>query len=218
MASAYIQDEIFGRDSDKLILAFLESMGLIEPGTKIGNVEEKWREFGKEYVEMGVRLGYIVYNRHPKNFTEIACGIGIPSLTLSKLGITNGEAFDFMPNWLSLGKRLRRNMNLRIEYVERDFYKWNPNLKPHTFLIADKPHGEKENYGMEMDVVKLAIKHNCHLGLVPYIDEHTTEQNYIGRCETYARELILNGYNVETVGLSETLFLRVILATYRGSS
>jgi len=52
----------------------------------------------------GVRLGHIVAHYKPTSFVEIGCGLAIPSLTLTKKGITSGEAFDLVPKHLRHGK------------------------------------------------------------------------------------------------------------------
>jgi len=53
MSDGFIQDSVFGTDSDKLIRKFLESLDL----SSFGLSEEEQYQFGRDYVEMGGKIG-----------------------------------------------------------------------------------------------------------------------------------------------------------------
>jgi len=142
----YLQDEIFGKDSELLIKKYKDSL---HESTK--RMLRDIDSFARDYVERGVRLGYVAAKNSPSYFVEIGCGLGIPSLTLAKLGY-NGEAFDFQTKIVNEGNFLSEKLKLSLPYKLIDFYAWDPKLPEGTFLIADKPRGGDNSQRFGFDI------------------------------------------------------------------
>ena len=192
MTTTYLQDRIFGNDSEKLIRKFLEYMRPLGEGMSDA---EKIR-FAKNYVEISVLLGALVAYHKPAAFVEIGCGLAIPSLTLVKMGITSGNAFD-IEHRVHWGRELASDLGLTLECIERDFYQWDADLPKGTFLIADKPGSVKKNDNkMESDIVRLAIKLSLNIALIPYLGK---SKHILRRCAEYARKLNLSQYRTDYI-------------------
>ena len=190
-------NEIFGRDADKIVRAFLDSVHLGQNKYQVGC----------DYVEGCVILGYIVAANNPTYFVESGCGLGILSLTLSKMGL-QGEAYDIEPSLIQEGKALAATLGINLNYNLQDFNEWNSSLPSGSFMIVDKPRG-----GLELVVLSKAISTKCNLALVPPYNLGETSGEILATCESYMRALMSQGYHAESVALSETLPLRVVLGT-----
>lgn len=171
------------------------------------------------YLELGVNLGHLVsqyLDKKEQRFIEIGCGLAIPSLTLLKLGFSNGEAFDSHTNSIILGQRLNEDLGLNLEYTIQDFFKWKPKFYERPFLIADKPRGSEYdrlgNYHFEQSIVDFAIEKDSNLAIVPCKEEDMEEKTYLERCNSYIEVLESKGYQVNITKASPVWIDRVIIA------
>jgi len=202
------QNDIFGQDSKKLVAAAM----IYGKSHSSDLTKEEALEKSKIFVELGVKLGYNVAQQQVDYFVEIGSGMAIPSLTMVKMGVTSGEAFDRGPRILDLGRRLASALELKLSYVQRDFYEWDPTLPEGTFLIADKPRDEGPNTVFERDIIELAIRQGLNLAINPIHEYSSTEHGHKLKCEGLMRELSSNGYETSSVKLTDFDLDTLVLA------
>ena len=202
MTHRFLQDEVFGRDTEFLIQIYIEQ-------TKNANCDilpELEYLAGKYSVERDVRLGHAVAQHNPRYFVEVGCGLAIPSFTLMKMGITSGEAIDRNPEWFQylegMKSRLSLDLNVRLE----DFYEWNPDLPEGAFIIAEEPWENPNRVkNLEEDILRFVIERGLNLALLPTRNsvERSQKSEYEKRFQGYIDRLGSEGYDVTTVDLSD---------------
>mgnify|MGYP005629849329 CR=1 FL=1 len=213
--------EVFGRDSGKLVEAYLMTMN--QGSINIGRMLETLEIVLDESIETNVRLGQLVAQHEPTQYTEIGCGLGIPSLTLEKLGYASDSTFDKSRGRVDLGKQLARSLGLhRTKYEVKNFRYWYPTMHAGSFLVAHNPAGEGSNGDLEVDVLELAIARNYNLALVPRpnLDESLrelsprcrAESSLLKREERYCSRLRESGYNVKVHDIGIIVPANVIIA------
>ncbi|TFG90127.1 MAG: hypothetical protein E4H16_02385 [Candidatus Atribacteria bacterium] len=80
-------------------------------------------------IESGVRFGERLAQLNFNKFTEICCGLAIPSLTLAFLGKTGGKAIDIDTKILSFAERIRDRLQCELEFQCCDIFEDRPVIK-----------------------------------------------------------------------------------------
>lgn len=164
-------------------------------------------------IEIGVRLGERLFQLHPNGFVEIGCGLAIPSLTLAKLGNTEGVAIDIDPKILSYAEDMRDNLGCTLEIQCSDIFKNRPKLQNGNLLIAEKP----ASYKKSILEVEYSIRNWCaieshNLSLIPSYMNTDTLDSYSERCAKYEKKLKQVGFKVENKKVCEELPFRWLIA------
>jgi len=181
---------------------------LSSPGTQAANEDLLLR-----FLEVGVKIGEKLAQMKPNGFVEIGCGMAIPSLTLAKLGYTNGIAIDIDPKIIAYAKDIRDHLGCDLKFECADIFENRPKLKKGDFVIAEKPTSYKRN-NLE---VEHSIKNWCtieghNLVLVPSFLRTDTRDTYNEKCAHYEKKLRQSGYRVENKQIEEKLPFRWVIA------
>jgi len=220
---------VFGDYTEALLDFYIAYFNEIKKANSLDGTPEMDRILVELEIESSVRLGYLVAERKPSFYTEVGCGLGIPSLTLAKLGF-DGAAFDINPNLINFGKRLARELRLFMRYTVVDADYWTPSV-PDTFIIAEKPrHKNDETQDMEKRVLDIAIGGGYSLAMVPYLWDSERGDNLIfsrtvlyksvvEKCRLYSSRLEQHGYKTHTfdmlpvtVGSLDVVFFQAVIA------
>lgn len=165
--------------------------------------------FYKDMIELGVKIGLEVSRHYPARFVEIGCGsFPVPTLTLVKLGHAEFEAFDYDSVTLARAVLLTHDLGVMEHpapyFLHRDFYDWNPDLEPGTFLIAQQPRSRRY-HSFEEDIVGFAIAKGVNLALMPYPEGDFDGRDMARRAEKYAQDLQKAGYETRVHHLLKNL-------------
>ena len=165
-------------------------------------------------LEVGVRFGERLSRLHPDGFVEIGCGLAIPSLTLAKLGHTNGRAVDIDPKILSYAEDLRDHLGCDLEFQCRDVFEDRPELQKGELLIAEKPASYKKNIlEVEYNIRNWCVIEGHNLAVIPSFIATDTLISYSLRCEKHEKKLKTVGFKVENRQICEQLPFRWLIAT-----
>lgn len=209
--------EIFGEDTEKLIEAYFKSL----KGSSIPGDYPHWaiNNHIVNSIEASAQLAEMVAAHRLEHFVEVGCGLGIPSLTLGKLGY-NGEAFDKNPRIIELGKQLAASLGLpNTRYTNRDFNYWFPTAPKGTFLIAETPN-DLENSNFERDILELAIEKEYNIAIVPTIEgvpvrhpaAHAMARMGVEqKCAEFMERLIHEGYSTAMVPIEHMFAYNVVI-------
>jgi len=168
------------------------------------------------FVEVGVRFGERLAELKPQGFTEIGCGLAIPSLTLSRLGIKGGKAVDVDPKVLSLVKDLTQVLECRVDVERRDVFENRPKLQKGQLLVAEKPSSYKKNtLEVEYNLANRCKIEGHNFAIIPSFLKEDTLFSYAERCGTYKKRLRQVGFKVENRQAIAQLPYRWLIATKR---
>jgi len=168
-------------------------------------------------LEIGVRFGERLSRLHPDGFVEIGCGLAIPSLTLAKLGHTNGRAVDIDPKILSYAEDMRDRLGYDLEFQCRDVFEDRPELQKGELLIAEKPASYKKNIlEVEYNIRNWCVIEGHNLAVIPSFMDTDTLISYSLRCEKHEKRLRQVGFKVENRQICEQLPFRWLIATKLG--
>jgi hypothetical protein len=165
----------------------------------------------RDYVEMQVRLAYIVATLRPSYVVEAGCGLAIPSLLLRWMYIP-GEAFDIDESLIAEANQLAGRLAIDLDCRLQDFNDWQPNVPEDTLLLADKPAGVGERGELEAAMVSAVFRYGFNFAIVTAPRNGMTEHTMKLFCEEYMAPLHDSGYIVQTIGLVEHIPMRVVLA------
>lgn len=164
-------------------------------------------------IESGVRFGERLAQIDFINFTEICCGLAIPSLTLAFLGRTGGKAIDIDPKILSFAERIRDRLECDLEFQCLNIFENRPQIKKGDLLIAEKPASYKKNLlEVEYNIRNWSAIEGINLALIPSINQGDTITTYSERCEKYEKKLKQVGFKVENSQIFEKLPYRYVIA------
>lgn len=165
-------------------------------------------------LEIGVRFGERLSRLHPDGFVEIGCGLAIPSLTLAKLGHTNGRAVDIDPKILSYAEDMRDRLGYDLKFQCRDVFEDRPELQKGDLLIAEKPASYKKNIlEVEYNIRNWCVIEGHNLAVIPSFMDTDTLISYSLRCEKHEKRLRQVGFKVENRQICEQLPFRWLIAT-----
>ena len=165
-------------------------------------------------LDVGVRFGERLAQLHPRGFVEIGCGMGIPSLTLAKLGCMNGRAMDIDSKILSFGERLREHLGCDLQIQCSDVFEDRPELEKGEILIAEKPASYKKNVlEVEYNIRNWCVIKGHNLAVIPSYMETDTPDSYSERCAMHEKKLKQVGFKVENEIICEPLPYRWLIAT-----
>jgi len=165
-------------------------------------------------LEVGVRFGERLSRLHPDGSVEIGCGLAIPSLTLAKLGHTEGRAVDIDPTVLSYAEDMRDRLGCDLEFQCRDVFEDRPTLQKGELLIAEKPASYKKNIlEVEYNIRNWCTIEGHNLAVIPSFMDTDTLISYSERCEKHGKKLRQVGFKVENRQICEQLPFRWLIAT-----
>jgi len=164
-------------------------------------------------VEVGVIFGSRLSELALGGFVEIGCGLGIPSLTLAKLGRTGGRAVDVDAKVLARAEGLRQRLGCDLDFQCRDVFADRPELENGQMLIAEKPASYKKNtLEVEYKIANWCKIERHNLAMIPSFLETDTFAAYTERCGEYDRKLRQVGFKVDNRQVYERLPYRWIIA------
>jgi hypothetical protein len=169
------------------------------------------------FVEIGVRFGERLAESEPRGFAEIGCGLAIPSLTLARLGIKGGKAFDVDPKVLSLVEDLAQRLECDLDVECHDVFENRPKLEKGELLVAEKPASYKKNIlEVEYNLQNWCKIEGHNFALIPSFLKDDTLDTYAERCGRYETRLRQVGFKVENRQVIAQLPYRWLIATKRG--
>jgi len=164
-------------------------------------------------LEVGVKFGERLSQIHSGGFVEIGCGLGIPSLTLARLGNDRGRAIDIHPAALLFAQKLRDLLDCRLRIEQRDVFKERPILHKDDLLIAEKPASYKKNaLEVEYNIANWCKIEGHKLAMIPSFLPTDSITSYSDRCESYSKRLRQVGFQVDNQQIHEPLPYRWIIA------
>lgn len=168
------------------------------------------------FIEIGVRFGERLNKLSATGFLEIGCGLGIPSLTLSRLGRTGVRAFDIDPKVIICAQQLRKELACDTEIGCIDVFDQKPALGLNDVLIAEKPASYKNN----PREVEYSIANRCKVerhdfGMIPSFLADDTIVSYDEMCSSHQKKLCQAGFKVENERVCEKLPFRWLIAEQR---
>ena len=164
-------------------------------------------------LEIGVKFGERLSRLHLNGFVEIGCGLAIPSLTLGKLGRTEGKAVDIDPKVLACAEDLRDRLGCELEIQCRDIFENRPKLQRGELLIAEKPASYKKSIlEVEYSVRNWCAIEGHNFAMIPSYTGTDTVTTYSERCEKYEKKLRQVGFKVENQQICEQLPFRWLIS------
>jgi len=165
-------------------------------------------------VEVGVRFGERLSRLPLNGFVEFGCGLGIPSLTLAKLGHTGGKAVDLDPKVIAAATKLKSHLGCELEIECYDIFNNRPTMQKGEMLVAEKPLSYQNNpLEVEYNLSNWCKMERHHLALIPSYLHTDTMTAYSERCAKYEKGLRQVGFKVENQKICDLLPFRWIIAT-----
>jgi hypothetical protein len=171
------------------------------------------------FIEISVRFGERLNELFASGFLEIGCGMGIPSLTLARLGRTNVRAYDVDPKVIICAQQLRKELACDIEIGCLDVFNEKPALGSNDVLIAEKPASYKKNpREVEYSIANRCKVERHDLGMILSFLPDDTISTYDEICNNHYKKLCQAGFKVENERICEKLPFRWLIAEQRTKS
>jgi len=178
-----------------------------------GQVSEHEEVFSYS-IELGVRFGERLSELGNGGFTEIGCGLAIPSLTLAKLNCEDVRSIDIDPKIVSYAERVRDRAGCSTAIECYDIFEQRPRLKKNDMLIAEKPASYKMNpREVEYQVANWCKIERYNCSMIPSFLQTDTRESYNEKCNDYERKFRQAGFRVENRQILDRLPFRWLIAT-----
>ncbi len=197
-----LASKVFGEEG-AIILRDAVLHHLTRPSFRGENVpEEELNLLAKYHVEQAVDLGLQVAAESPTYFCEMASGLGIPGMVLTKLGY-DGRITDSDLKWVNRSRVLAKSLGVNANVSPFDIYS-NWNLPEGTFIVAKSPHHGGEGRGLETRILRGATLSGKHdIAIVPRLinpndwkSEQAAQLGYFGLLKS-------RGYGVSIAPLKD---------------